>query len=182
MLRQHRISNCCAALWLVLSVATAGEAVAQTRSTKAPDADISMLTQARVTASQTTPDAVNCGPDLRTLLPRVEEELVSGGIRIVKSPEHLLTVSILTAHDPARGMCSSAAMLGAYQLVSFFDELKGGLRSGYVVLWQRGKQVSSAPTSHTAAVESAVNRLTQIFLEEWRSSNTVAQSATKKSP
>jgi len=167
-------------LGLGLSLNPLGPAAAQTRSPKAPDADLSTLTQVRVTASQTTPDAVNCGPDLGELLPRVEAELASNGLRIVETPEHLVTVSILTAHDEARGICSSAAMLGAYQLVSFYDEVKGGLRSGYVVLWQRGKQVFSTPTDHAAAVETAVNRLAQLFLGDWRAGGTVAQRSSQK--
>jgi len=169
-------------LCLGYSLNLAADAAAQSPLNKAPDADISTLTQVRVTASQATPDAVNCGPDLRDLLPRVEEELTSGGLRIVKSPEHLVTASILTAHDDVRGICSSAAMLGAYKLVSFYDEVKGGLRTGYVVLWQRGKQVSSAPVNHATAVEIAITHLTQNFLKDWRAEDKVAQSPSKKAP
>jgi len=143
-------------------------AMAQTGNLRVPDANLANLTSVRVTASQTTPDAVNCGPDLDDLLPHMEEELKAGGLQVVETPAHLLTVSILTVHDAARGVCSSATMLGSYKLVSFFDETQGALKSGYVVLWQRGKQVMSPPTDHAVAVEGAVNRLIGGFLEDWR--------------
>jgi hypothetical protein len=167
------------ALGLVVGCVLASTVSAQSRPDKRPDADMSTLKEVRVTASQTTPDAVNCGPDLAALLPHVEAELASGGMRIVKSPRHLVTVSILTSHDAARGICSSAAMLGTYKLVSFFDEAKGALQSGYIVLWQRGKQVISVPTDHAAAVETAVNRLVDIFIKDWQVAGTAAQTPKK---
>lgn len=164
--RKYHVPLLIVCLGLNLGVVTTG--FAQVPKIEVPDADLSSLVQVRVTASQTTPDTVNCGPDLRALLPHIENELQSGGLRIVQSPEHLVTLSVLTAHDAARGICSSATMLGSYKLVSYFDEVKGSLQSGYVVLWQRGKQVTSAPTDHASAVETAVNRLSQVFLKEWQ--------------
>ncbi len=167
------------AVGLLLGCVLASAASAQSATAKRPDADMSTLKEVRVTASQTTPDAVNCGPDLSVLLAHIEDELSSGGLVIVKSPEHLVTVSILTSHDALRSICSSAAMLGTYKLVSFYDQAKGALQSGYVVLWQRGKQVVSAPTDHAAAVETAVNGLVEIFLTDWQDAETTAQTSSK---
>jgi hypothetical protein len=159
-------------LVLVLGSIAVSAVLAQSR----PNADMSTLKEVRVTASQTTPDAVNCGPELSALLPHIEDDLAGGGLRIVKSPQNLVTVSVLTSHDAIRGICSSAAMLGTYKLVSFYDEDKGALQSGYVVLWQRGKQIVSAPTDHAGAVEAAVDGLVEIFLKDWQDAEAKTQA------
>lgn len=173
------VGFCCSvrvmALGLMVGAVLTSAATAQSR----PNADMSTLKEVRVTASQTTPDAVNCGPDLPALLPHIEEDLSAGGLRLVKSPQNLVTVSVLTSHDAIRGICSSAAMLGTYKLVSFYDEDKGALQSGYVVLWQRGKQVVSAPTDHASAVEGAVNDLVEIFVRDWQEAETAAQKPSQ---
>jgi len=147
---------------------------ARAQSLVAPDANLALLSAVRVTASQTTPDAVPCGIDLRLLLPVVENRLQGGGLRATKSPDAVVTFSLMTSHDPAGQLCATAAMLGAYQLANYFDEKAGRLKSGYVVLWQRGAQVLSAPADHPHAVERTLARLTDNMLKTRRQQSKIA--------
>jgi hypothetical protein len=138
------------------------------QSVVAPDADLMSLNEVRVTASQTTPDAVPCGIDLRLLLPVVENHLQAGGLRATKAPNAVITFSLMTTHHPDGRLCATAAMLGAYRLVSYFDEQAGWLKSGYVVLWQRGAEVLSSPNDHPLATEQTLARLVEDLLKTRR--------------
>jgi hypothetical protein len=101
--------------------------------------------------------------------PRIERDVKAGGLRLRDEPDVVVTVSLLTTHDKTRGVCATAAMVGVYELVSFYRAEEGWTRSGYVVLWQRGNQVISAPADHPDAIDRGVARLTGKFLESWRS-------------
>lgn len=134
-------------------------------------ADLAGVRGVRVAISQTTPDAMSCGIDLRGLLPLVSEGLAQGGLAIDPSAEVTVTLTVLTGYDGASGVCASAPMLGAYRQVSFFDEKAGWLRSGQVVLWQRGTASATASADHAEAVRQAVTSLSEAFLSSWRDAN-----------
>jgi len=157
-----------AVLGLLLAAIMTYPVAGRAQTLVAPDADLGSLDEARVTASQTTPDAVPCGIDLRLVLPVVEKRLQASGLRATKSPDAVVTFSLMTTHDPAERLCATAAMLGAYRLVSYFDETAGWLKSGYVVLWQRGAQVLSSPTDHPLATERTLTRLVDNLLKTRR--------------
>jgi hypothetical protein len=164
----------------VLLSCWAGVAVAQSREAKAPNADLAQVTAVRVTASQITPDGISCGLSLKDVTPRIERDVKAGGLRLRGEPDVVITVSLVTTHDKSRDVCATAAMLGVYELVSYFGAKEGWTRSGYVVLWQRANQVISAPPDHPDAIDRRVARLTEKFLESWRSDRermaTVAES------
>ena len=163
-----------AALGLLLAAVMTHPTAGRAQTVAAPDADLSTLDEVRVTASQTTPDAVPCGIDLRLQLPVVENRLQAGGLRATKSPKLVITFSLMTTHYPESRLCATAAMLGAYRLVSYFDEKAGWLKSGYVVLWQRGAQVLSAPNDHPLATEKTLARLVENLLKTRRQQSTIA--------
>ncbi len=157
-----------AMLGLLMAAMLTYPVAAHAQQLVAPDADLMALDAVRVTASQTTPDAVPCGVDLRLALPVVEKQLQAGGVRATKSPNAVVTFSLMTTHNPASRLCATAVMLGAYRLVSYFDETAGWLKSGYVVLWQRGAQVLSSPNDHPLATERTLARLVENFLQTRR--------------
>ena len=163
-----------AALGLLLAAIMIHPASGRAQQLVAPDADLTTLDAVRVTASQTTPDAVPCGIDLRLALPVVERRLQAGGIRATKSPNAVVTFSLMTTHEPSGRLCATAVMLGAYRLVSYFDERAGWLKSGYVVLWQRGAQVLSSPNDHPLATERTLARLIDDLLKTRRERRNIA--------
>lgn len=148
-----------------------GNALAGQEPIEKPEADLRGLDRVRVTISQTTPDATVCGIHLSDFLPLVESDLQAGGLALSSSPATLVTLSLMTTHYDSQNICGTATTLGAYRMVSFFDETVGWLRTGYVVLWQRGRQVMSSPADHSATTAAAVKRLTATFLETWRKEN-----------
>jgi hypothetical protein len=166
----HGATVPCLLLLAMLACPAAGRA----QSVIAPDADLTALDKIRVTASQTTPDAVACGIDLRLLLPVVEKRLQAGGLSATKSPNAVVTFSLMTTHDPASRLCATTAMLGAYRLVSYFDEAAGWVKSGYVVLWQRGAQLLSSPNDHPLATERTLARLVGDLMKTRREQRNIA--------
>jgi hypothetical protein len=158
----------------------AGTAVAQSPEVKPPNANLAQVTAVRVTASQITPDGISCGLALKDVTPKIERDVMAGGLRLHDGLDVVVTVSLLTTHDKSRGACATAAMLGVYEMVTYFDAKEGWTRSGYVVLWQRGNQVISVPADHPDAVDRRVSRLTGQFLDSWRSdreqTETIAES------
>ena len=145
---------------------------AAARSAGGTPADLAGIKGVRITISQTTPDASTCGIDLRELQPVVSGRLVSGGLAVDQAADVTITLSILTGYDESTGVCASAPMLGAYRRVSYFDEKAGWLRSGQVVLWQRGTAAATPSSDHADALRAAVSRLSDTFLESWRNANT----------
>jgi len=135
------------------------------------EADLAGVRGVRVTISQTTPDAMSCGIDLRGLLPVVSAGLAKGGLTVDPSADVTVTLTVLTGYDGGSGVCASAPMLGAYRRVSFFDEKAGWLRSGQLVLWQRGTASATASSDHAEAVRQAVSSLSEAFLASWRDAN-----------
>jgi hypothetical protein len=158
----------------------ASEVGAQSSAGKAPDADLSRVVNIRVTASQITPDAVSCGLSLNDVVPRIGRNLEADGLVLVKEPTVLVTLSLMTTQDKGRGICASTAMLGTYELVTYFDARAGWNRTGYVVLWQRGNQVISPIADHPEVVDRTVSRLTRLFLDSWHAARTPEKTATKK--
>jgi hypothetical protein len=163
----------------VLLICWAGVAAAQSGEAKAPDANLAQVSAVRVTASQITPDGISCGLSVKDVTPKIERDVKAGGLRLRDEPDVVVTVSLLTTHDKTRGVCATAAMLGVYELVSFFRATEGWTRSGYVVLWQRGNQVVSAAPDHPDAVDRRVTRLTEKFLESWRSDREQTETVDK---
>lgn len=135
------------------------------------DVDLAGVRAVRVAVSQTTPDAMNCGVDLRGLLPLVSEGLATGGLAVDPGAEVTVTLTVLTGYHSGTGVCASAPMLGAYRRVSFFDEQAGWLRNGQVVLWQRGAATATASADHGEAVRRVVGELSAAFLASWRKDN-----------
>jgi hypothetical protein len=168
-----RLTSClCALAFLTVG---AGKAGAQSSRTTAPDADLSAMTTIRVTASQITPSGVSCGLSLGDVVPKIEQDLQAGGLKLSEAPDVLVTVSLLSMHDKSRGICATAVMLGSYQLATYYGAREGWPRSGYVVLWQRGNQVISTPADHPDSVDRQVSRLADRLLDGWR-------AAREKSP
>ncbi|HSG72867.1 MAG TPA: hypothetical protein VLA12_20810, partial [Planctomycetaceae bacterium] len=64
--------------------------------------------------------------------------------------------------------CGTATMLGAYREVSYFDEEAGQLRSGHIVLWQRGTMALSRTADHNDVVLEEVGRLGDALLDTWQ--------------
>jgi hypothetical protein len=157
----------------------AGTAAAQSRESKAPNTNLTQVTAVRVTASQITPDGISCGLSLKDLTPKIEHDVKTGGLRLRDEPDVVLTISLLTTQDKIRGVCATAAMLGVYELVSYFDTKEGWTRSGYVVLWQRGNQVISTPADHPDAIDRRVALLTTKFLDSWRADREHTESIAK---
>ena len=163
----------CALLLVMMASPIAGNA----QSLVTPDANLAELNMVRVTASQTTPDAVPCGLDLRLLMPVVEKRLQGGGLATTKSPKAVITFSLMTTHNPAGRLCATAAMLGAYRLVNYFDDTAGWVKTGYAVLWQRGAQVLSSPSDHPLATERTLARLIDELLKTRRQQRLAASTA-----
>ena len=153
----------------VLLTCWASAVAAQSHQSKAPNANLAQVTAVQVTASQITPDGISCGLSLKDVTPKIEHDVRTGGVRMRADTKVVVTVSLLTTHDKIRGICATAAMLGVYELVSYFDAKEGWTRSGYVVLWQRGNQVISTPADHPDAIDRRVALLTGKFLDSWRS-------------
>ncbi len=162
---------------LLLAAMMAYPSVGNAQSTVAPDANLADLKAVRITASQTTPDAVPCGLDLRLLMPVVEKRLQAGGLVATKSPKAVVTFSLMTSHDPAGRLCATAAMLGVYKMVNYFDDTAGWVKTGYAVLWQRGTQVLSSPSDHPLATERTLARLIDDMLKTGRQQRQVATPA-----
>ena len=163
----------------VLLICWAGATAAQSGESKAPDTNLTQVTAVRVTASQITPDGISCGVSLKDVTPKIEHDVRTGGLRVRDEPDVVITVSLLTTHDKSRGVCATAAMLGVYELVSYFDTKEGWTRSGYVVLWQRGNQVISAPADHPDAIDRRIALLTGKFLDSWRSDREQTETIAK---
>lgn len=156
---------------MALAVGLLAGAPAGLRADGPTPADLAGVDAVRITVSQTTPDALTCGIDLRTLLPTVSETLADGGVPVDSAAEVTVTLSVLTGYDDVTGACASAPMLGAYRRVSFFDERAGWLRTGQVVLWQRGTATTTATAGHAEAARHAVSELALSFLSSWRTAN-----------
>ena len=153
----------------VLLTCWASAVTAQSRQSKAPNANLAQVTAVQVTASQITPDGISCGLSLKDVTPKIEHDVRTGGVRMRADTKVVVTVSLLTTHDKIRGICATAAMLGVYELVSYFDAKEGWTRSGYVVLWQRGNQVLSTPADHPDTIDRRIALLTGKFLDSWGS-------------
>src|SRR5690606_20295940 len=123
----------------------------------------------RVTLSAMPPEAGDCRLDGASLVRNLEQGLNAGGLRTASDDEAVATVTVLSSYEPEH--CSSSVMLGAYRKVSFFDHEVGWLRTGYVVLWQSGVLVTSAPERHLEGIRDALGRLGNGLLEDWRQSN-----------
>lgn len=155
----------------VLLAMLSAAAPAGARGETAVPADLAGVSGVRISISQTTPDAMTCGVDLREMLPVVSDGFVTGGLTIDQAADVTVTLSILTGYDGNTGVCASAPMLGAYRRVSYYDEKAGWLRSGQIVLWQRGTAATTPSSDHAVAVRAAVSRLSDTFLESWRGAN-----------
>lgn len=171
MEREKRLSNVAAAGGIGLLAAALALIPATTRSEPAAVADLAGVSGVQINISQTTPDAMTCGVDLRVLVPLLSKELVAGGLSIDPEAEVTVTLSVLTGYHAASDVCASAPMLGAYRRVSYFDEKAGWLRNGQVVLWQRGTTTATASADHDQALRHAVSGLSGVLLESWRTDN-----------
>lgn len=127
----------------------------------------------RVTVTQTTPDAVNCGVVIKPLLERLQRVLREGGLAVVETADTVATISFMVAHDPERGVCATSGLLGAYRGVTFFDDKAGWLSTGHVALWQRAMQSIAGRADNEAAVNRMVDRLAGDLLDSWRRTNSI---------
>ena len=134
-------------------------------------ADLSGVTAVQLTVNQTTPDALTCGVDLRQLSPVVSDALQVGGLIVDPASDVTVALTILTGYDADTGVCATTPMLGAYRRVAYYDDAVGWLRSGDVVLWQRGTTATSASADHARAARSAVSELSDALLASWRDAN-----------
>lgn len=125
----------------------------------------------KVTVTQTTPDAVNCGVDIKQLLAELRRVLLEGGLTVVDTSDTVATISFMVAHDPERGVCATSSMLGAYRSVTFFDDKAGWLATGHVALWQRAMQSVAGRANNEEAVKKAVQRLGSDLVDSWRQAN-----------
>lgn len=132
------------------------------------DVSLAGMNTIRLTASPLSQAALDCRLEASELIADVEAQLTAGGMTAVDSRRNLATVTVLTAFEAERALCSSGVMLGVYRKVSFFDEVSGWVRSGYVVVWQSGQQVLSARDSHPAQVQASLHRLAEAMLRDWQ--------------
>lgn len=157
---------------LATAFALGAASTAQGQATPQSDADLSGVTGLRVTLSPMSAASMEC--DLRgdEIVSDVETTLSTGGMTAPTGNRDLAIVTVITGRDGASGLCSSAVMLGAYESASFVDDHVGWLRTGYVVLWQSGLMVTSAPQDHLDTVRRALGELGGAMLEEWHRANT----------
>ena len=127
--------------------------------------------QVRVKVSPPSLDALPCGLDMKALLTALSERLQSGGFIPSGDGAVTVTVSMMTHLEEGGDRCGTATMLGAYREVSYFDEEAGQLRSGHVVLWQRGTMALSRTADHPDVVLEEVRRLGDSLLETWQTEN-----------
>lgn len=155
--------------------------LAATLPAAAQDTDVSLagMGAVRLTASPLSQAALDCRLEASELLAGVEGQLTAGGMTAVESPRNLATVTVLTAFEGNRALCSSAVMLGVYRKVSFFDEAAGWVRSGYVVVWQSGQQVLSTRDNHRAQVRESLHRLAGAMLHDWQRADGRAQQTSE---
>lgn len=141
------------------------------RTEDATTADLAGVTTVRIAINQTTPDAMGCGLDLGRLLPVLSDGLRAGGLAVDPAADVTIALTVLTGYDAATGVCATAPMLGTYRRISYFDKAVGWLRSGHVVLWQRGTTATSAIADHDSLVRRAITDLSEALLTSWRSAN-----------
>jgi hypothetical protein len=139
----------------------------------ASDADLRGVTGLRVTLSPMSAASMEC--DLRgaELVSDTQTKLATGGMTAPRGDDALAIVTVITGRDGTSGLCSSALMLGAYERASYVDDHVGWVRTGYVVLWQSGLMVTSAPQDHLDTVRRALDELGSAMLEEWHRANAV---------
>ncbi|MGE4218562.1 MAG: hypothetical protein AB7G39_03860 [Alphaproteobacteria bacterium] len=155
-------------LVVAVFLGTLASAVAEER----PTVNLAHVASIQATISQPSPDAINCGIQAKALLPALERELAEGGLVLAKDKaDAVATLSLMTAHDPDRGVCATSALLGAYRRVAFYDEKAGWLSTGHVVLWQRATQVVSGRGDHARVAEETVARLAREMVQSWRTDN-----------
>ncbi|MGA0344862.1 MAG: hypothetical protein ACO35B_09640 [Luminiphilus sp.] len=136
-----------------------------------PDANLDGVLAVRITFSQLTPDAINCGLTIDRFQSTLSDELQRTGFRLSETTDTLVTLGLMTTFDPGRNACGTSATLGVYRKVSYFDEAVGWLKSGYVVLWQRGQQVMSGIAEHSDATATVTQRLIDVLGQSWRAEN-----------
>lgn len=127
----------------------------------------------KTTVTQTTPDAVNCGVDIKLHMEQLQRILREGGLAIVDTSDTVATISFMVAHDPERGVCATSSLLGAYRNVTFFDDKAGWLATGPVALWQRAMQSVASRANNAEAVTGMVNRLGADLVTSWRQANSI---------
>jgi hypothetical protein len=165
---------------LVAILAMAAAAPAPGRAAQpASDTDLRGIKGLRVTSSPVPPGAIDCNIDSAVLTHELEQQLAVGGMHPPKQGDDLATITVMSSAVGSGGLCSSAVMLGAYAKRSFFDDGVGWIRSGYVVIWQRGVMVSSPPSSQMDAVKQALSRLGAALLHDWEEQNAPPGSVTQ---
>ncbi len=159
-----------AALLIGTALATTSPAPVAAQEAAA-DVDLRGVTALRATIGPLSAAALECGLRGHVLLGDLEARLAAGGIAPAPQIGDLATITVITGHDAATGLCSSAVMLGAYARESFVDRRVGWIRTGYVVLWQSGVMVTSGAVDHADTVRDALDRLGDALIEEWHRSN-----------
>ena len=140
-----------------------------------PNADLQGVELIRVSFSQLTPDATVCGLSLGVIQPLLKNKLMNGGFIAIPETDTLATLGLMTTYDQGRNACGTSATLGVYRKVSYFDESVGWLRTGYVVLWQRGQQVQSGVANHAASTAVVVQQLADTLIQSWQEDNKTTQ-------
>jgi hypothetical protein len=130
--------------------------------------NLAEIENGRVTISPPSLDALPCGLEVPPLLSALSDKLQAGGITPVDEGPITITLSVLTHLEPDSDRCGTATMLGVYKKISYFDEEAGWLRSGQIVLWQRGTMILSPTADHREAVIGEAERLGGALLETWR--------------
>ncbi len=159
----------CAAT-IVATICLAQTVSGQTTDSQ-PDANLDGVLAVRITFSQLTPDAINCGLTLDRFQSILSNELQSTGFSLSETTDTLVTLGLMTTFDPRRNACGTSATLGVYKKVAYFDEAVGWLKSGYIVLWQRGQQVMSGIAEHSDSTATVTQRLIDVLGQSWRAEN-----------
>jgi len=100
---------------------------------------------------------------------------MDGGFISIPETDTLATLGLMTTYDQGRNACGTSATLGVYKKVSYFDDSVGWLRTGYVVLWQRGQQVQSGVSGHAASTAVVVQQLADTLIQSWQEDNKTTQ-------
>jgi len=120
-----------------------------------------------IIASNETPDARICGINVQPALKEIKDNLASKGIIRNQSADKILVISFLTKINMEVDYCSTTAMIGLYEKISYYDRLTEKLKDGKIVLWQRGMTAITEVKQHEDATMDMTEKLLENLLNSY---------------
>ena len=120
-----------------------------------------------IIASNETPDARICGINVQSALKGIKENLASKGIIVNQSADKILVVSFLTKINMEVDYCSTTAMIGLYENISYYNQSTEKLNDGKIVLWQRGMTAITETEQHKDATIVITEKLLENLLNSY---------------